>query len=165
MRLACTQSPTRSLARSVCSYTLLALLVLTGFGWNPLTSFERRPVWSVCGQDMCACQPAIESAPEPDCPLCPSPSEPDCGGGASDDTHAAESQPPLRWVPDRFDERIPMAVELVAVTLVLPVFGRSGSLLPQPVFVDVVGETDAAHAWSRHWDIDPPPPRPVTRSA
>lgn len=139
------------LLRASAAWSVAAVLLLVSLGWNPLTSLERRPEWSVCGQDLCACLPLPVA--EPACPLCEEP------GGATCENDAPNESAPLRWVPDRFDGRIPMAVELLAVSLVLPIPGGAGGVVFAPEACSIVGRAIADTGPTRALGIEPPPPR------
>lgn len=151
-----TRLDARGVARSAMAVIVTLGLLLVAFGWNPLTSLQHRPEWSVCGQDLCACTPPAAPA-APACPLCPSGSAALSDACPDGPCEAAEPDPPLRWVPDRFDRRVTLALELVALALVLPTGGGWPTLeMDRCAFASITHDT------IRSVDprpIDPPPPR------
>lgn len=77
-----TQSPRLHLA----AMTLFALgFVLSTSGWTPVIvlGLQHRPDYSVCAQDMCSCLPTT-STTAPDCPLCPTATDPDPTAACTD---------------------------------------------------------------------------------
>lgn len=139
------------LLRASAAWSVAAMLLLVSLGWNPMTSLERRPEWSVCGQDLCACIPVPVA--EPACPLCATLDQATC-------ENETENRPnPLRWVPDRFDGRIPMAVELMAISLLLPIPSGAGDAVIEPAFFGFALRCGPVAAPTRTLGIEPPPPR------
>lgn len=138
---------------------VIALLIVMG-GWIPggFGGDRVRSPWSRCGLDLCVCQPV---AVEPECPLCAS-GEMGGGGSTCVDGDSSDADGWSRRA-ERLDGRVPMAIELIGVSLVLRLGGEAISMVI-PARAGFVVMTGASAPDAEPLPVTPPPPRAPRRA-
>lgn len=138
---------------------VIALLIVMG-GWIPggFGGDRVRSPWSRCGLDLCVCQPV---AVEPECPLCAS-GEMGGGGSTCVDGDSSDADGWSRRA-ERLDGRVPMAIELIGVSLVLRL-GGDVIPVPSPSVTGFVALSGADAGDAEPLPVTPPPPRAPRRA-
>jgi hypothetical protein len=140
-------------------FGVIALLIVMG-GWIPggFGGDRVRSPWSRCGSDLCVCTPIPI---EPACPLCES-GETSGGGSACLDGDASGAADWTRRV-ERLDRRVPMAIELIGVSLVLRLGGEAVSV-PSPSWTGLAALSGSEAGDAGPLPVAPPPPRSALRA-
>jgi hypothetical protein len=149
--------PQSTILRMVTVWLAIAGVLVLHFGpaWRAFFVHDR-PLWSVCGQDLCLCQPVPM---EPDCPLCLAG---DAGGEGCSGVGIDPSRIPVgAGGSNPSDELLAgpgRAGEGVLVALMVLCAARRADMAVQrsalPVACDSVGVPDGAPR-----DVPTPPPR------
>lgn len=144
-----------SICRGLVGWLGVIALLIVMCGWIPGGSGgdRVRSPWSRCGSDLCVCQPV---AVEPDCPLCAA-GVMDGAGSACLDGGSSVADGWSRRV-ERLDRRVPMAIELIGVSLVLRLGGEAMTVA-RPARAGFVVMASASAGEAEPLPVTPPPPR------